>query len=661
MATILKCKMCGGDIEISQDMTIGTCLYCGSTMTMPRIDSEKKIRLFNRANGYRLNNEYDKAYQTYEAIVQEDEQEAEAYWGMILSEYGVEYVEDPKTGRRIPTCHRTHIQPIQSSTNFELACKYADAESLCMYREEAESLDKLQRKIIALSEKASGYDVFICYKETDDETGERTQDSVLAQSIYDELEKQGIKTFFSRITLEDKLGTDYEPYIYGALKSSKVMLLVAMNGDYCDAVWVKNEWRRFLNFMEEDDSKVMIPVYQGMSAYEFPMEVSKYQAQDMGKVGAIQDLVRGIKKIVGEPATNTNDAVLNALMADKREREEQKLKKKKRRKRFWRTVAILILLIALVIGGYYYVIIPNQHYGQALIYIEQEEYVKAFKELEKCKNFKDAEELVVQYEEKYNEQYYQIAEQYIENGMHDQAIEIFKDLGDYSDSYYRYFELVDSYSEKLLKQDSGVNNCTLIFTIIMEAVEYAKDSEEIEILKNDVVQIRDVFEYCGRYDSVAKCYQCLSKMNVENANEMVGVYQEYVKIAKEYENKMKNTSIVMKGQMNTKSKRRIYKGAEKLYILFKEQGRLYITTDQNDFYEIINNSAPDYGTFGYRWFYNPKTETICIRNGAWYFNAKIIGTEMIIEMLQSGDYPSDYEEYLPETYTIFDTSLIEKK
>ena len=60
--------MCGGDIEVSQDMTVGKCLFCGSTMTLPRIDSDKKARLFNRANEYRLNNEFDKAYDAYKTI-----------------------------------------------------------------------------------------------------------------------------------------------------------------------------------------------------------------------------------------------------------------------------------------------------------------------------------------------------------------------------------------------------------------------------------------------------------------------------------------------------------------------------------------------------------------------------------------------------------------
>ena len=56
-------------------------------MTIPHIDSDKKARLFNWANQLRLNNEFDKAYDAYKEIVSEDSEEAEAYWGMILSDY----------------------------------------------------------------------------------------------------------------------------------------------------------------------------------------------------------------------------------------------------------------------------------------------------------------------------------------------------------------------------------------------------------------------------------------------------------------------------------------------------------------------------------------------------------------------------------------------
>jgi len=31
MATIMICKMCGGNLSVGTDMTVGTCQYCGSS------------------------------------------------------------------------------------------------------------------------------------------------------------------------------------------------------------------------------------------------------------------------------------------------------------------------------------------------------------------------------------------------------------------------------------------------------------------------------------------------------------------------------------------------------------------------------------------------------------------------------------------------------
>ena len=97
-----KCKMCGGELELQPNSNIAECLYCGSKQTVPNADDDKKLRLYNRANQYRLDNEFEKAYNAYEAIISEKEDESEAYWGLVLSEYGVEYVEDPLTQNRIP-------------------------------------------------------------------------------------------------------------------------------------------------------------------------------------------------------------------------------------------------------------------------------------------------------------------------------------------------------------------------------------------------------------------------------------------------------------------------------------------------------------------------------------------------------------------------------
>jgi len=141
------------------------------------------------------------------------------------------------------------------------------------------------------------FDVFICYKETD-ENGKRTPDSVIANDIYHQLTAEGFKVFYAAITLEDKLGQAYEPYIFAALNSAKVMLSIGTKPEYFTAVWVRNEWSRFLKLIKNDRSKLLIPCYKDMDAYDLPEEFSHLQAQDMSKIGFINDVIRGIKKII---------------------------------------------------------------------------------------------------------------------------------------------------------------------------------------------------------------------------------------------------------------------------------------------------------------------------------------------------------------------------
>ena len=298
---VLKCKMCGGDIILSEDKTFGTCDSCGSTMTFPKISDEHKLNLYNRANHFRRQNEFDKAIAAYDKILDQDDTDAEAHWGAVLSRYGIEYVEDPVSHERIPTCHRVQAASILSDPDYLSALEYApDTVSRALYEQEARRIAEIQKGILAISSQEKPYDVFICYKETDEE-GRRTRDSALAQEIYYQLTNEGYKVFFSRITLEDKLGQEYEPYIFAALNSAKVMLVIGTKPEFFNAVWVKNEWSRYLALMKNDRSRLLIPCYRDMDPYDLPEELSALQSQDMSKIGFIQDITRGIKKVLAKP------------------------------------------------------------------------------------------------------------------------------------------------------------------------------------------------------------------------------------------------------------------------------------------------------------------------------------------------------------------------
>ena len=293
---VFKCKMCGGNLEVQEGMTVCECEYCGTQQTLPKLDDERKINLYDRANHFRRNNEYDKASNIYEQILNEDNSDAEAYWSLVLCKYGIEYVEDPSSHKRIPTVNRAQFTSIFDDDNYKSAIKYADSSQRVIYENEAKAINEIQKGILSISSKEDPFDVFICYKETDN-NGRRTPDSVLANELYHQLTQEGFRVFFARITLEDKLGSAYEPYIFAALNSAKVMVVLGTKPEYFNAVWVKNEWSRFLALIKQGQKKILIPAYKDMDPYDLPEEFSHLQAQDMSKLGFMQDLIRGIKKI----------------------------------------------------------------------------------------------------------------------------------------------------------------------------------------------------------------------------------------------------------------------------------------------------------------------------------------------------------------------------
>ena len=297
--SIFKCKMCGGTIEFNPGDTVGVCDSCGTKQTLPTTNDEIITNLHNRANTLRLKCEFDKAEEIYNKILEKNPDDAEAHWGIILCKYGIEYVEDPKTYNRVPTCHRTSFDAILADEDYKAALANGDGAQRELYEEEAKKIDRIQKDILSIVHNEKPFDVFICYKETD-ENGNRTQDSVIANDIYHQLTQEGFKVFYAAITLEDKVGQEYEPYIFAALNSAKVMLVVGSKPEYFTAVWVKNEWSRFLKLIKTDRSKLLIPCYRNMDAYELPEEFAHLQAQDMSKIGFINDLVRGIRKVVAD-------------------------------------------------------------------------------------------------------------------------------------------------------------------------------------------------------------------------------------------------------------------------------------------------------------------------------------------------------------------------
>ena len=144
---IIKCRMCGGDIQFNPGDTYGQCEYCGGTSTIPKGNDEQRLNRFNRANHFRRQCEFDKAIAAYEKILEEDDSDAEAHWGVVLSKYGIEYVEDPVSHERIPTCHRVQVSSILSDEDYQAALRnVADSYARDLYEKEAKRIAEIRAR-----------------------------------------------------------------------------------------------------------------------------------------------------------------------------------------------------------------------------------------------------------------------------------------------------------------------------------------------------------------------------------------------------------------------------------------------------------------------------------------------------------------------------------
>ena len=285
----LNCRCCGGVLNVQSAMAV--CEYCGATNFISDT-AGKYINQLNRANKLRQQKEYDNAIRIYDNILSENIPSADILWLRTLCEYGIEYVPDPISTKYFPTLHRIKDESILNYYSYLDALKLSTEEQKEILIKEATEINRIQTEYLEIAKNEAPYDVFICYKETDEDTKQTTEDVAYCTRLYEILSKSGYKVFFARETLKNKLSVDYEPYIFAALKSSKVMAVIGSKSEYFTATWVKNEWSRFLKLMEKDTSKQIF--FACDDPNELPRAFSLKQAQLLSHPQAMEILAKNI-------------------------------------------------------------------------------------------------------------------------------------------------------------------------------------------------------------------------------------------------------------------------------------------------------------------------------------------------------------------------------
>ena len=124
---LLQCQNCGGGIVMKSAQN-GVCKHCKSEYFFDTNFSNQVTSMLNEANKDRRIADYDRAISGYQEVIKIDSSNAEAYYGLFISEYGIRFVEE--NGTFVPTCDRYSSQSVFNNENFQNAIKYAVSNKL---------------------------------------------------------------------------------------------------------------------------------------------------------------------------------------------------------------------------------------------------------------------------------------------------------------------------------------------------------------------------------------------------------------------------------------------------------------------------------------------------------------------------------------------------
>lgn len=297
-----RCESCLGALKQISDNKY-RCEACGQEYVEHVVTDEEIIWLASANKILRMGN-FDDAYEEFQNIVSKYPKNYEAYYGMCLCTHGVLFVDDVLENKKVPTCYNISNSSIFDDINFKKVLELCPKELKQNYLEQAKKIDAIRIEWLEKASKEKPYDVFISYKQSDKENGiKETNDSHFAFHLYHHLTyKLGLKVFFSAETLKGKISEQYEPYIYNALNTSKIMIVYGENPDYINSTWVKNEWSRYLKSIKNNKKakNSLVVVYKGFDPYLLPKELKNLQALNAENFDFLDTLVEHINKVLEE-------------------------------------------------------------------------------------------------------------------------------------------------------------------------------------------------------------------------------------------------------------------------------------------------------------------------------------------------------------------------
>lgn len=313
----LKCPNCIYTFE-EKDIYGGKCHCpkCGGCFEFGNEMSDEINEGYRKLGKLEFKNANDIA----EKLLAKDSANAEAWFLKVLAANRVCYCDnDNKTLWRygkIPTLNDVGFSDIKKSDYAVNALKYAvTEEQTTRFNEVFDYLEKVRAKSAeVINSHKYDYDVFISVKVSainpdtkqpiTDASGNvlTTKDYDYANDLYGKIKDKypDCKIFLSERVKSEFAGKEYEPIIFAALRSSKVMILVGDSNFNIEWPWVKNEWNRYLYWKDNlDDGRERNFVFVMRSTKVVrPQEFDAIQSIETNDLNATETLFRYLDKIL---------------------------------------------------------------------------------------------------------------------------------------------------------------------------------------------------------------------------------------------------------------------------------------------------------------------------------------------------------------------------
>lgn len=308
------CPVCGSNLINDIGNGRFKCTSCGSI-----VENESAFNDINAIMSYLNGSQFEVAENCCrDALARNSEKDPVLNWLLFLAKNKIHFVDDSRTKERKPVFYSDRVfkrDCVFDDENYNLAIQ---GKYRSKYQHYGELIEAIRMELCEKISKEDEIDIFISFKATEKVTTAEgkvidveTFDQKKGREIYDYFTSKGYKVFFSPVSIGkgNVFGEKYEPKIFAALASSRAMILIGTKTSYITDGWVRDEWTRYLYFMEHCKNKkasrlnkandTLFYVFEKEPPKDIPSQIAEIEGVDCSSAYYLDDLYKAIKARIG--------------------------------------------------------------------------------------------------------------------------------------------------------------------------------------------------------------------------------------------------------------------------------------------------------------------------------------------------------------------------